>query len=293
MLAVISERDRLFRGAGPELAGERPWGGGYELKGDKSGRRRGGDRHDRQSPVNALSTSVAGRLQEVLREIEGDPAVQAVVVAGAGRAFVAGADIRELAEFTTGRQERGEGLHPLLNQIENAQLPYVCAVHGVALGAGLELAMACHYRVALWGAWLGQPEVKLGLIPGAGGTQRLPRLVGLARAAEMCAGGELVAAERALEYGLVDRVCTQELIKACVRSARQWARCAEKLVKTRHRPVYRGPGEIAEMAELIRQMERTARCANRGGRGGRGNDRERHRHDLCECRYPGDAARAG
>ncbi|MEE3373292.1 MAG: 3-hydroxyacyl-CoA dehydrogenase NAD-binding domain-containing protein [Planctomycetota bacterium] len=213
-------------------------------------------------PVNALSTAVARRLQEVLCEVEVDATVQAVVLAGAGRAFVAGADIREFEEFTTGRQERGEGLHPLLNQIENARLPYVCAVHGLALGAGLELAMACHYRVALQGARLGQPEVKLGLIPGAGGTQRLPRLVGLLRAAEMCAGGELVAAERALEDGLIDRVCSRELTKTAVRSARQWARRSEKPVKTRDRAVCCGPVEIGKMTELKREVERAARGAS-------------------------------
>ena len=212
-------------------------------------------------PVNALSTAVAGQLKEILARAELDPAVHAVVIVGSGRAFVAGADIREFEEYTSGRKARGEGLHPLLDQIENGRLPYVCALHGNALGAGLELAMACHYRVALRGARLGQPEVKLGLIPGAGGTQRLPRLVGMIRAAEMCGGGDLVDAEQALREGLVDRVCSEGLVEAAVDWARQSSRRPEQRVKTRDRAVRYGDLEVKEIAALKDRLVAASRGA--------------------------------
>ena len=212
-------------------------------------------------PVNALSTTVARDLKEILAQVDAEPTVHGVVLAGAGRAFVAGADIREFEEFTAGRKDRGEGLHPLLNQIENSRMSYVCAVHGLALGAGLELAMACHYRVALRGARLGQPEVKLGLIPGAGGTQRLPRLVGVVRAAEMCVSGELVEAEQALQEGLVDRVCSAGLTIAAARCAREWAKRPGERLKTRDRPVCYGEAELAEMTDLEVRVGRASRGA--------------------------------
>ena len=212
-------------------------------------------------PVNALSAAVAAQLKEILRQADEDPEVHAVVIAGAGRAFVAGADIREFEEYTSGNKDRGEGLHPLLDQIENGRPTYVCAVHGIALGAGLELAMACHYRVALRGARLGQPEVKLGLIPGAGGTQRLPRLVGIIRAAEMCSGGELVDAERALQEGLVDRLCSEGLVAAAVGWARQWSKRPEQRVKTRDRAVRYGDLEVRAIATIKDRLAHASRGA--------------------------------
>ena len=224
-------------------------------------------------PVNALSTTVVQSLKKLLQEADDDPRVLGIVLIGAGRSFVAGADIREFAEFTSGRKQRGEGLHPLLNQIENSPKPYVCAVQGMALGAGLELAMACHFRVALQGARFGLPEIKLGLIPGAGGTQRLPRLVGLIRAAEMCATAVLVEADDALQEGLVDQVCTTGLRQLGVRCALELAARPGEHLKTSDRAVRVADGQgtgllgadSAESAqafvELHARIARTARGA--------------------------------
>ena len=120
---------------------------------------------------------------------------------GGGRTFIAGADIREFGKMTSGQKRPEAGLHPLLYALEDCPKPIVAAIHGTAFGGGLETAMACHYRVIAPSAKVGQPEVKLGLIPGAGGTQRLPRLAGVAKAGEMCAGGDPVSAKDALQSG--------------------------------------------------------------------------------------------
>src|ERR1700723_3887653 len=126
-------------------------------------------------PVNALSPGVPEGIASAIEEINNDPSVKAAVLIGGGRTFVAGADIKEFGKMTSGKS-RGAGLLPLLLGIENCPKPIVMAIHGAAFGGGLELAMAGHYRVAASDAQVGQPEVKLGLIPGAAGTQRLPRL---------------------------------------------------------------------------------------------------------------------
>jgi 3-hydroxyacyl-CoA dehydrogenase len=144
-------------------------------------------------PVNALSPGIPDAIFASIDEINGDLGVKAAVVIGAGRTFVAGADIKEFIKMTSGGARRGT-LLPLLLQIEDSRKPVVMAIHGQAFGGGLELAMAGHYRVASPTAQVGQPEVKLGIIPGAGGTQRLPRLVGVAKAVEMCAEGKPVSA---------------------------------------------------------------------------------------------------
>src|SRR6202451_4427435 len=132
-------------------------------------------------PVNALSPGVPEGISEALDQIAEDDSVKAVVLIGGGRTFVAGADIKEFGKMTSG-EPRGAGLLPLLLKIEDSGKPVIVAIHGTALGGGLELAMAGHYRVAIPSAQVGQPEVKLGLIPGAAGTQRLPRLAGRAEA---------------------------------------------------------------------------------------------------------------
>src|SRR5262245_1190565 len=143
-------------------------------------------------PVNALSTAVWQGLDEAIRRAAGDPAVDAVVLTGAGSTFIAGADIKVFATLKTREQslERSGGTHALLNRIEDCQKPVVAAIHGVALGGGNEVAMSCHYRIATRDASVGQPEVLLGIIPGAGGTQRLPRLCGAATALAMCTDGK-------------------------------------------------------------------------------------------------------
>ena len=157
-------------------------------------------------PVNALSPGVPEGIRAALDEAVADDAVRAIVLIGEGRTFIAGADIREFAKVRAGEKERGEGLHPLLFTLEDCPKPVIAAIHGTAFGGGLEVAMACHYRVAIQSAQVGQPEVKLGIIPGAGGTLRLPRLAGVEKAAQMCAMGDPISAQDALDHHVLDRI---------------------------------------------------------------------------------------
>ena len=136
-------------------------------------------------PVNALSPGVPEGLARAVADAEADVAAVAMVVIGKGSTFVAGADIATLEQATWGDTSALPDIHDLLGRIEDAAKPVVMAIHGTALGGGLELAMAGHYRVAVPDALLGQPEVNLGIIPGAEGTQRLPRLVGIEKALEL------------------------------------------------------------------------------------------------------------
>ena len=157
-------------------------------------------------PVNALSPGVPEGISDAIEKIGKDPSVKAAVLIGAGRTFVAGADIREFGKITSGTAKRGVEFVPLLKRIEDCPKAIVAAIHGTAFGGGLELALACHYRVASPGAQVGQAEVKLGIIPGGAGTQRLPRLAGVAKAVEMCADGNPISAKEALKYNIVDRL---------------------------------------------------------------------------------------
>ena len=166
-------------------------------------------------PVNAFSSAVSQALEQQLETAIADSSVKAIVLIGTGRTFIAGVDIRELAEISEGKQPPLD-LYPLLLAIENSPKPIVAAIHGTALGGGLELAMAAHYRVASAGAQFGQPEVKLGLIPGMAGTQRLPRLVGLEDAARMCCWGEPVKSGEALRMGLIDTVVEGDLLEGAI-----------------------------------------------------------------------------
>ena len=184
-------------------------------------------------PVNALSPGVLESILAAMEAVECDPEIKTAVLTGAGSTFIAGADIKEFGKITAGQKPRGEGLHPLLSRIEDCRKPIVMAIHGNAFGGGLELAMAGHYRIATPDARLGQPEVKLGLIPGAGGTQRLPRLVGVARAVEMCALGDPIGAQKALECGLIDRLVEGDLLPGAVAFARDVA--AKPFARTRDR----------------------------------------------------------
>jgi 3-hydroxyacyl-CoA dehydrogenase len=151
-------------------------------------------------PVNALSLGVPEGIADAIDQLEKDASLRAAVLIGSGNTFVAGADIKEFGKITSGKS-RGAGLLSLLLKIEDCSKPVVMAIHGSAFGGGLELAMAGHYRVAVRSAKIGQPEVKLGLIPGAAGTQRLPRLAGLAKSVEMCSEGNPLNAEEALKFG--------------------------------------------------------------------------------------------
>jgi len=170
-------------------------------------------------PVNALSSGVLEGLKSAVNALEGNAGVQAIVIIGGGRTFVAGADINQLSEIIAGRQTT-PAFHPVLNAIEDCTKPIVMAIHGTALGGGLELAMAGHYRVASPDTQVGQPEVKIGLIPGAGGTQRLPRLAGVAKAAEMCAFGEPISARDAVEARIIDQIIEGDLREGAVEFAR-------------------------------------------------------------------------
>ena len=184
-------------------------------------------------PVNALSPGVLEGILAAMEAVERDPEIKTAVLTGAGSTFIAGADIKEFGKITAGQKPRGELLHPLLSRIEDSRKPIVMAIHGNAFGGGLELAMAGHYRIATPDAKLGQPEVKLGLIPGAGGTQRLPRLVGVARAVEMCALGDPIGAQKALECGLIDRLVEGDVLPEAVAFARDVA--AKPFARTRDR----------------------------------------------------------
>src|ERR1700676_1985856 len=171
-------------------------------------------------PVNALGPGVPEGISKAIKEIIQDESVKAAVVIGACRTFVAGADIKDFGKVTSGKKDRGAGLLPLLRQIEDCPKPVVMAIHGMAFGGGLELAMSGHYRVGSPSAQVGQPEVKLGIIPGAGGTQRLPRLAGVAKAVEMCASGEPIDAKAALAAGIIDKIVDGDLLTGAIAFAR-------------------------------------------------------------------------
>jgi 3-hydroxyacyl-CoA dehydrogenase len=166
------------------------------------------DRHDvigiitvNSPPVNALSAAVRGGIFECMKRAIADPEVKAIVLTCSGRTFIAGADITEF-----GKPPKSPDLDEVLTAIENSPKPIIAAIHGTALGGGLEVGLACHYRVATKDAKLGLPEVKLGLLPGAGGTQRLPRAVGPELAVKMIVGGDPISAEVALKNGLIEEI---------------------------------------------------------------------------------------
>src|SRR5262252_5850916 len=162
-------------------------------------------------PVNALSQHVRKGLHDGIKQATADGAVQAMVIACAGRTFIAGADITEF-----GKPPAEPSLHSVLDLIEGSPKPVVAAVHGTALGGGLEVTLACHYRVAVRAARFGLPEVKLGILPGAGGTQRLPRVVGVEKGLSMMVSGDPIGADEALKAGLIDEVVDGDLAAAGV-----------------------------------------------------------------------------
>ena len=192
-------------------------------------------------PVNALSWHVRQGLQDGFEQGLADPAVKAIVLRCAGATFIAGADITEF-----GKPPQGPDFNAVLNMIEVAGKPVVAAIHGTALGGGLETALVCHYRIAVPSAKLGVPEVKLGLLPGAGGTQRLPRVVGVEAAATMCSLGEPVPAPKAEAMGLVDRLAGETtLAEDAVAYARELIAVGPR--PTRDRPV---TGDVAVIEQL-------------------------------------------
>ncbi|HKT35967.1 MAG TPA: enoyl-CoA hydratase-related protein [Nitrospira sp.] len=159
-------------------------------------------------PANTITGSVLGELEHVLSEVEQDTYVRAVIVTGSGRFFCAGADIHDLTRLNTSHAGTEFALQgqALFNHIERYEKPVLAAINGICVGGGLELALACHMRIAASGATLGLPEITLGLIPGFGGTQRLPRVVGMSKAAEMMLTGASITADEALRIGLVSGV---------------------------------------------------------------------------------------
>jgi 3-hydroxyacyl-CoA dehydrogenase len=162
-------------------------------------------------PVNALSQHVRQGLQDGMKQAIGDSAVSAILIVCGGRTFIAGADITEF-----GKPPREPGLHGVLDLIESSPKPVVAAIHGTALGGGLEVTLACHYRVGVKDARFGLPEVKLGILPGAGGTQRLPRVVGVEKGLSMMVSGDPIRADEALKSGLIDEIVEGDLTAAGV-----------------------------------------------------------------------------
>jgi 3-hydroxyacyl-CoA dehydrogenase len=177
-------------------------------------------------PVNALRHGVRQGIQDCVVAARDDAGVEAIILTGAGRTFVAGADITEF-----GKPPQAPSLIEVIATLDEVKKPTIAAVHGTPLGGGLELTMGCHFRVAAASTRLGLPEIKLGLIPGAGGTQRLPRLVGIEKALPMILSGEPIPAKEALAAGLVDVIIEGDLVAGAVSFARKVL--AEKRVLTR------------------------------------------------------------
>lgn len=167
---------------------------------------------NRPSKLNALNVATIQELHDALETLEANEEVRVIIVTGEGeKAFVAGADISEFANFTIqeGTQLSAQGHELLFDFVENLRTPVIAAVNGFALGGGLELAMSCHFRIASDNAKMGLPEVSLGVIPGYGGTQRLPQLIGKGRAMEMIMTAGMISAEEAFRAGLVNHVVPQ------------------------------------------------------------------------------------
>ena len=210
-------------------------------------------------PVNALSPGVPEGISESIDQLHKDDGLKAAVLIGGGSTFIAGADIKELAKMALGKP-RGAGLLALLSKIEDCSKPVVAAIHGTALGGGMEIAMACHYRVAVRSAKVGQPEVKLGIIPGAAGTQRLPRLAGIAKAVEMCSDGNPMAAPEAFELGIIDKLIEGDLLTDALAFAHEIV--AKPLPKTRERNNKLGAPE--QNAPIFAAARENARRKYRG-----------------------------
>lgn len=182
---------------------------------------------NRPKKLNALNQETIRELHDAFENLDTKKEVKVIILTGSGeKAFVAGADILEFADFTVkeGNNLAAKGQELLFNFVENLSTPVIAAINGFALGGGLELALACHFRVASHNARMGLPEVSLGLIPGYGGTQRLPQLVGKGRAMEMIMTAGMIDVERAVEFGLVNHVVSQEeLLSHCKKLANKIA----------------------------------------------------------------------
>jgi enoyl-CoA hydratase len=215
-------------------------------------------------PMNALSAVLLEELEGEIERLDADDDTRAVVLRGGGdRAFVAGADITEFPALREAAAEEGgsaRGLQKLGARMDAARTPFVAAIHGFCLGGGLELAMCCDVRVASDEAQLGQPEIKLGLIPGGGGTQRLPRLVGLGRAMLLNLGGDFIDAATAYEWGLVERVVPRgELLPAALGIAGTFAERSPHAIAVL-REIARTTRDLTLEEGLRREADAFARC---------------------------------
>jgi 3-hydroxyacyl-CoA dehydrogenase len=208
-------------------------------------------------PVNAMDQSVRAGLKQAFGELRGKPEVKAIVLACAGRTFIAGADIKE---FDTGIAD--PGFHEVLRLIEDSPVPVIAAVHGTALGAGTEVSLACHYRVAAEGAAFGLPELSLGIIPGAGGTQRMPRLVPFEAAADMMLSGRPMPATRAKELGLVDQLVGCNVTEGATAYAKALVAACKGPRRTRERPIIGAEKAAETLAAKRAQVAKSMR--NRG-----------------------------
>jgi 3-hydroxyacyl-CoA dehydrogenase len=181
-------------------------------------------------PVNALSPDVWTGIDAQIARANADPLAEAIVLVGAGTTFIAGADIKVFDTLKTSEDSlaRSAGTHALMKRIEDSVKPLVAAIHGNALGGGLEVAQACHFRVATKDAKVGQPEVMLGIIPGAGGTQRLPRLCGAELALTMCTDGKPVSAPKAMAAGVIDHIVEGDLLAGAITYAKTRARHGDR-----------------------------------------------------------------
>ncbi|MGQ9510754.1 MAG: enoyl-CoA hydratase/isomerase family protein [Thermaceae bacterium] len=206
----------------------------------------------RPEALNALNQELLLELSEVTEVIQQDPEARVVIFAGEGRAFAAGADLKELSRVEDAFQGREAALfgQQVFSEIAALPLPTIAAIHGYALGGGLELALACDLRVASKEARLGLPEVGLGLIPGYGGTQRLPRLIGRGRALDLIFTGRHVSAEEALQMGLVNRV-GEDALEEARKLARQILKNAPIALALAKESVVRGEGlDLQEALEI-------------------------------------------
>lgn len=196
---------------------------------------------NRPSKLNALNKITINELHEALKGLADDNEIRVIILTGSGeKAFVAGADISEFANFDSsqGAELAAKGQELLFNFIQNLPKPVIAAVNGFALGGGLELAMSAHFRVASDNAKMGLPEVTLGVIPGYGGTQRLPQLIGRGRAMEMILTAQMIDAQKAFAYGLVNEVVPQQELLSYTKTI------AEKICKN-------SPNAIKEAIEAV------------------------------------------
>jgi enoyl-CoA hydratase len=220
---------------------------------------------NRPAALNALNTALRRDLKQFFTDLQADPEVRVVVVTGAGRAFCAGADIKEWREPTSIVEDREERMHVNFWQVmSRCEVPIIAAINGYALGGGCELAMCCDVRIASDQAQLGLTEVTLGIIPGGGGTQRLPRLVGQGKALELILTGERIHAPEALRLGLVEQVVPHDQLMPAVEALAQTIAsraplavkyAKEAIIRGRELPLSEGLKVEADLYTLLRTTE--------------------------------------